>query len=172
MTPFASAAAAILTTTMAIAAFPQGAHAQHKVGREHYREMVKRHAAEHNLPEELVHRVIMRESKYQPHLTGKGGALGMMQIKLATARSIGYTGTAEGLYDPETNMKYAVRYLAGAYRTANGNHDQTVRYYAAGYYHAAKRLGLHRTAFAQVDGRSGDRQRKRKPGEPLSILPE
>ncbi|NEV03189.1 lytic transglycosylase domain-containing protein, partial [Bradyrhizobium sp. UFLA 03-164] len=40
------------------------------------------------VPEELVHRVIVRESKYQPHLIGRGGAIGMMQIKLATAREI------------------------------------------------------------------------------------
>ena len=65
----AVAAAALLLPTLAQAQ-------QHKIGREHYREMVARHAAENNLPEALVHRVIMRESKYQPHLTGKGGALG------------------------------------------------------------------------------------------------
>jgi len=31
-----------------------------------------------------------------------------------------------------------VKYLAGAYRTANGDHDRAVHYYAAGYYEAAK----------------------------------
>ncbi len=35
------------------------------------------------VPEELVHRVIVRESKYQPHLIGRGGTIGLMQIKLA-----------------------------------------------------------------------------------------
>ena len=39
-------------------------------------------------------------------------------------------------------MTYAVKYLAGAYHAAGRNHDQTVRYYAAGYYYAAKRKGL------------------------------
>jgi soluble lytic murein transglycosylase-like protein len=37
-----------------------------------------------------------------------------MQIKLATARSRGYTGDAEGLRDPDTNLAYGVKYLAGA----------------------------------------------------------
>ena len=63
-----------------------------------------------------------------------------MQIKLATARGLGYTGTAEGLRDPNTNLTYAVRYLAGAYRAANGDHRRAMAYYAGGYYYAAKRL--------------------------------
>src|SRR6266849_6420803 len=96
-------------------------------------------AQANGVPEALVHRVIVRESRYQPHLIGRGGTIGLMQIKLATARGLGYTGTAEGLRDPNTNLTYAVKYLAGAYRAANGNHDRAVSYYASGYYYAAKR---------------------------------
>jgi soluble lytic murein transglycosylase-like protein len=55
---------------------------------------------------------------------------------------MGYRGAVEGLLDADTNMTYAVKYLAGAYRVAGGNHDRAVRYYAAGYYYAAKRQGL------------------------------
>jgi soluble lytic murein transglycosylase-like protein len=65
-----------------------------------------------------------------------------MQIKLPTARSMGYTGTAAGLLDADTNMTYAVKYLAGAYRVAGGNANRAVHYYAAGYYYAAKSRGL------------------------------
>jgi soluble lytic murein transglycosylase-like protein len=65
-----------------------------------------------------------------------------MQIKLATARSLGYTGTAEGLRDPATNLLYGIKYLAGAFRAANGDHDRAVHYYAAGYYFAAKHQRL------------------------------
>src|SRR6201999_3234483 len=92
------------------------------------------------VPEELVHRIIIRESKYQASLLGSGGAIGLMQIKLATARGLGYTGTAEGLRDPNTNLTYGVKYLGGAYRAAEGNHDLAIRYFAGGYYDAAKRL--------------------------------
>jgi soluble lytic murein transglycosylase-like protein len=108
-------------------------------GEAEYAEMVAAHARANGVPEALVHRVIMRESRYQPHLIGHGGTIGLMQIKLATARGLGYTGDAAGLRDPETNLTYAVKYLAGAYRAANGNHDRAVRYYAGGYYYAAKR---------------------------------
>ena len=65
-----------------------------------------------------------------------------MQIKLATARGLGYTGDANGLRDPDTNLTYAVKYLAGAYRAANGDHDRAVRYFAGGYYYVAKKQRL------------------------------
>ena len=52
---------------------------------------------------------------------------------------MGYTGSAAGLLDADTNMTYAVKYLAGAYRVAGGNPNRAVHYYAAGYYYAAKR---------------------------------
>jgi soluble lytic murein transglycosylase-like protein len=87
----------------------------------------------------LVHRVIVRESRYQPALVGRGGTIGLMQIKLATARSLGYTGTAEGLRDPETNLIYGIKYLAGAYHAAGSDHSRAMHYYASGYYYAAKR---------------------------------
>ena len=107
--------------------------------RAEYDAMVATHAQANGVPEALVHRVIVRESRYQPHLIGRDGTIGLMQIKLATARGLGYTGTAEGLRDPDTNLTYAVKYLAGAYRAANGDLNRAVAYYASGYYYAAKR---------------------------------
>lgn len=114
---------------------PQAAFA----GEAEYAEMVAAHARANGVPEALVHRVIMRESRYQPGLVGHGGTIGLMQIKLATARGVGYTGDAAGLRDPNTNLTYAVKYLAGAYHAANGDHARAVRYFAGGYYYAAKR---------------------------------
>jgi len=118
-----------------VALLPQAALAQ----RAQYDALVASHAQANGVPEALVHRVIVRESRYQPHLIGRGGTIGMMQIKLATARGVGYTGTAEGLRDPNTNLTYAVKYLAGAYRAAHGDYNRAVAYYAGGYYYAAKR---------------------------------
>jgi soluble lytic murein transglycosylase-like protein len=96
--------------------------------------MIARHAAANGLPAELVHRVVIRESRYNPRARGAGGALGLMQIKHATARGVGYSGSAAGLLDPETNLTYAVRYLAGAYHAAGGNPRRAVAYYASGYH--------------------------------------
>ena len=129
---------ASLATVVALY-FPQPAFAQ----RAQYEALVATHAQANGVPEALVHRVIVRESRYQPHLIGRGGTIGMMQIKLATARGLGYTGSAQGLRDPNTNLTYAVKYLAGAYRAANGDHKRAMRYYASGYYHAAKRQQRH-----------------------------
>jgi soluble lytic murein transglycosylase-like protein len=95
--------------------------------------MIARHAAANGLPVDLVHRVVIRESRYNP-AARNGSNLGLMQIKHATARGVGYTGSASGLFDAETNLTYAVRYLAGAYRAAGGNPNRAVAYYASGYH--------------------------------------
>ena len=131
-----------LACLAAIAALclPQSAQAQ----RAEYDALVATHAAANGVPAVLVHRVIVRESRYQPRLVGRGGTIGLMQIKLATARGLGYTGDAEGLRDPNTNLTYGVKYLAGAYRAANGDHSRAVHYYASGYYGVAKRQRLAR----------------------------
>ena len=125
---------------IAIVALPlsQGAFARDA----QYDALVAAHARANNLPEALVHRVIVRESGYRPGLVSRGN-IGLMQIKLGTARGLGYTGTAEGLRDPGTNLTYAVKYLAGAYRAANSDHKRAMHYYASGYYHAAKRQHRH-----------------------------
>ena len=129
---------------MAALPFPETAQAQHAG----YDELVATHARANGVPEALVHRVIVRESRYQPGLVGRGGAIGLMQIKLATARSLGYTGDAAGLRDPNTNLTYAVKYLAGAYRAANGDHNRAIAYYASGYYQVAKRQRLEHVRHA------------------------
>jgi soluble lytic murein transglycosylase-like protein len=103
--------------------------------------LIARHSAANNVPEALVRRVIKRESRGNPRVISKGN-YGLMQIRLGTARAMGYRGTAAGLLDADTNMTYAVKYLAGAYRVAGGNSDRAVHYYAAGYYYAAKSKGL------------------------------
>jgi soluble lytic murein transglycosylase-like protein len=126
--------------TLAALPLSQAASAQNV----EYNALVASHAQANGVPEALVHRVIVRESRYRPALVGRGGTIGLMQIKLATARGLGYTGDAAGLRDPNTNLTYAVKYLAGAYRAANGDPNRAVGYYASGYYHAAKRQRLVR----------------------------
>jgi len=95
--------------------------------RAQYESMVATHARANNVPEALVHRVIVRESKYHANLVGRGGTIGLMQIKLPTARGLGYTGDAAGLRDPDTNLAYGIKYLAGAWRAANGDHNRAMR---------------------------------------------
>jgi hypothetical protein len=117
------------------------AHAQQNA----YSGMAAMHAAANGVPLSLVHRVIMRESRYNPRAVSKGN-YGIMQIRLGTARGMGYTGSAAGLLDPNTNMTYAVKYLAGAYRAAGGNESRAVSLYASGYYSRANRSSQVRVA--------------------------
>lgn len=126
--------------------FPQAALAQ----RAQYDALVVTHARANAVPEALVHRVIVRESHYQPGLIGHGGTIGLMQIKLATARGLGYAGDAKGLLDADTNLTYGVKYLAGAYRAANGDHDRAIYYYARGYYETTKRRRLERAEYQRI----------------------
>jgi soluble lytic murein transglycosylase-like protein len=113
--------------------------------------LVAKHARANGVPESLVHRVIIRESRYNPRAVGRGGALGLMQIKYATARAMGYRGSPAGLLDADTNMTYAVRYLGGAYKVAGGNPDRAVGYYARGYYYAAKAKGMRHVLTASAE---------------------
>jgi soluble lytic murein transglycosylase-like protein len=102
---------------------------------------IAQHAAASGVPLELAHRVVKRESGGNPRAVSKGN-YGLMQIRLGTARAMGYIGTAAGLLDPDVNMTYAMRYLAGAYRAAGGNHGRAVALYARGYYYEAKAQGF------------------------------
>ncbi len=61
-----------------------------------------------------------------------------MQIKLQTARAMGYRGSRQGLYDPETNIKYGMLYLAGAHKLGGGSTCGTILKYQGGHY--AKRM--------------------------------
>jgi soluble lytic murein transglycosylase-like protein len=115
--------------------------------------LITQHAQANAVPAELVHRIVRRESNYNPRAVGLGGALGLMQIKVATAHAMGYTGPASGLLDADTNLSLGVPYLAGAYRVAAGNHDRAVSFYARGYYYEAKRRGLP-TMWARKPGGS------------------
>ncbi|MEF2072167.1 lytic transglycosylase domain-containing protein [Consotaella aegiceratis] len=94
--------------------------------------MIEKAAVENDIPPALAFAVVRVESHYNPKAKG-GSALGLSQIKPATARYLGFTGPSEGLYDPETNLRYGMKYLAGAWE--RGGHDicQTAMKYKGGH---------------------------------------
>jgi soluble lytic murein transglycosylase-like protein len=94
--------------------------------------LIVQHAGANGMPVAFVRQVIRRESNFNPRAVDHGN-YGLMQIRLGTARALGYRGTAAGLLDPETNMTYGMRYLAGAYRVAHGNEARTLLLYSRGY---------------------------------------
>jgi soluble lytic murein transglycosylase-like protein len=103
--------------------------------------MAAAQAGANGVPVSLVERVIKRESGGNPRAVSRGN-YGLMQIRLGTARAMGFSGSAAELLDPQVNMTYAVRYLAGAYRAAGGNESRAVALYASGYYYQAKAQGF------------------------------
>ena len=124
-------------------------------------ELVAKHAAANGVPEHLVHRVIRIESRGNASAVHAGN-YGLMQIRLGTARGIGYSGSASGLLDPDTNLTYAVRYLAGAYRAAGCNADRAVSYYQRGYY-GAQQSACGTPAAALLQAAQADAVATRKP---------
>jgi soluble lytic murein transglycosylase-like protein len=103
--------------------------------------MASAQASANGVPVSLVERVIKRESGGNPRAVSRGN-YGLMQIRLGTVRAMGFSGSATDLLDPQINMTYAVRYLAGAYRAAGGNENRAVALYASGYYYQAKAQGF------------------------------
>jgi len=95
--------------------------------------LVAKYAAAEGIPFSLAHGVVMVESRYNPRATGKGGYIGLMQLSYRTAKGMGFSGSRAALYEPETNIKYGVKYLAGAYRQAGGNMCVTVSKYQGGH---------------------------------------
>jgi len=105
------------------------------------RAQINKWADHYDVPRDLVQRVVIRESTHRPEARN-GPYYGLMQILPQTARTMGYTGAPEGLLDADTNLKYAVKYLRGAWLVSGGDQDAAVGWYARGYYYEAKRLGL------------------------------
>ena len=103
-----------------------------------YTTLVSRYAAAYGVPVSLAHAVISVESNYRPNIRGSAGEIGLMQIKPATARMMGYTGNSSGLFNPETNIKYGMKYLGLAHQLSGGTTCGTILRYNAG--HAAKRM--------------------------------
>ncbi len=90
------------------------------------------HAEGADVPIDTALAVVLQESSFRPHVTGAAGEIGLMQLKCQTARGIGYKGTCDDLYDPDTNLHYGLRYLRKALNRGS------VAYYNAGIY--AKKL--------------------------------
>lgn len=105
------------------------------------RHLINKYAAEYDVPADLIHRVVIRESTHNPGARN-GPYYGLMQMLPATARGMGYQGSAQGLLDAETNLKYGVKYLRGAYLVGDRNYDNAVKWYSRGYYYEAKRKGM------------------------------
>ena len=112
------------------------------------RALVARHAQENAVPVGLAHAMVLIESGYNPRLSHAGN-LGLMQIKAETARSLGFSGGAAGLLDPETNLRFGMRYLASAWRASGGDLCGAVMRYQSGA-RAVRMTAASRASCARV----------------------
>lgn len=133
--------------TGSVAAQAHKAVAAAKAGRAQgqFGAIIARHAAAHGIPVGLANAVIRIESNFRVNARGSAGEIGLMQIKPATARMLGYSGSVKGLYDPDTNIRYGIKYLAMAQRLGDGSLCGTILKYNAG--HAAKRMNKVSSAY-------------------------
>ncbi len=92
---------------------------------------IAHHAQVNGVPVSLAKAVIRIESNFRP-AAANAGNYGLMQVRLGTARSMGYRGGAAGLLDAETNLTYGMRYLAQAHRLAGGDHCGAIARYNGG----------------------------------------
>lgn len=110
-------------------------------GRAEVSRMVDRYADMYGVPRSLAHRVVKRESTYNP-AARNGTYYGLMQIAPQTARTMGFRGEPGQLLDADTNLRFAMKYLRGAWMVSNGSEDRAVQWYSRGYYYEAKKQGL------------------------------
>lgn len=94
-------------------------------------EIINAAASTYNVPVPWIQAVIETESSWNPDAynpNDPSGAWGLMQILFTTAKGLGYGGTAEGLFDPETNINLGSK-LLGMLRDRYG--DDFRRVYSA-----------------------------------------
>lgn len=101
------------------------------------RRLIEAAAEDLDVPEALLHRIIQRESDYRADARN-GPYWGLMQVLPQTARTMGFRGEPADLLDPRVNLRYAGRYLRGAWIVADGDMDRAVMFYARGYYYDAR----------------------------------
>lgn len=82
----------------------------------------------------VIDAIIHVESKGNPNAKGQAREIGLMQIKYATARSVGYRGTRAGLFDPAVNRRYGTAYFNLAMKRAGGDLHTAISLYQRGVY--------------------------------------
>lgn len=118
-----------------------------------YPNIIRTHAANYDLPPDLVAAVIMQESRFDHTARSSAGATGLMQLTAQTADGIalrtgGHAFRQSDLLDPELNVRYGCWYLShlhdkydtgadydlalAAYNAGQGNVDRWRKRYPDG----------------------------------------
>jgi soluble lytic murein transglycosylase-like protein len=111
-----------------------------------YRSAIERNARENAVPLALANAVIRIESNFNAQIVHAGN-YGLTQIRLATARSLGFDGPPSALLDPDTNLRFGLKYLGGAYQQAQGDLCGTIMKFQSG--HLAVRMSSANRIYCQ-----------------------
>ena len=117
--------------------------------------LITRYAAKHDLPPDLIAALIWQESGGSPTAYSKSGAVGLMQImpsdgiaasfKCPNGPCFAKRPTIDELRDPEFNIMFWTRMLAGLFKRQGSLRD-ALRSYGPmdrGYYYADKVLAIY-----------------------------
>jgi len=85
----------------------------------------------HHPRPELVRAIIQVESRWNPRARSSAGAVGLMQVKPASARMVGLDYRAADLLCPEKNIRAGTRILRHYQRTS-GSLREALRLYSGG----------------------------------------
>jgi len=106
---------------------------------------IEKAARSHGVRPELVRAVIVAESAFNPNAVSNRGAVGLMQLRPATAHRYGVANA----FDPEQNIKAGVHYLRDLLTRYGNDLELTLAAYNAGE-DAVERYGHSIPPFAET----------------------